>query len=167
MNKRRKEVNRTIFVRDNLEITRGLPDNFVDLIYLDPPFNSKRQYSAPVGSEAAGAHFKDTWNLSDTDNSWHGELSEKHPSLYEIIHAMGIVAGKAEKAYLIYMAMRLLEFHRVLKDTGSIYLHCDQTMSHSLKLVMDSIFGRENFQNEVVWCYIISEHKQKKICKKT
>ena len=145
--------NRTLFIRDNLEVLRGLPDKSVDLIYLDPPFNSNRTYSAPVGSEAAGAAFKDTWTLSDTDNAWHGQLSESQPKLYEMIHAIGVVNGSSHKSYLIYMAMRLIELHRVLKDTGSIYLHCDQTMSHSLKLVMDSIFGRENFLNEIVWCY--------------
>ena len=146
-----EKLNRTIFIRDNLEVLRCLDDNTVDLIYLDPPFNSNRNYSAPIGSKAAGQHFKDTWTLSDTDIAWWGELSDKNPDLYEIIHAVGCINGDRDKSYLIYMAMRLIEMHRVLKDTGSIYLHCDQTMSHSLKLVMDSVFGKKNYEREIVW----------------
>lgn len=148
-----EKLNRTIFIRDNLEVLRCLDDKTVDLIYLDPPFNSNKNYGSPIGSKAAGFHFKDMWYLSDTDTAWWGELSDKHPDLYEIIHAIGCVNGNRDKSYLIYMAMRLLQMHRVLKDTGSIYLHCDQTMSHSLKLIMDSIFGKKNFNNEIVWYY--------------
>ena len=147
------KLSNTIFVRDNLEVLRCLDKDSVDLIYLDPPFNSNRNYVAPIGSEAAGAHFKDRWYLSDTKKEWHGELSEKNPKLYEIIHGVGVVNGKRDKAYLIYMAMRLLEIKRILKDTGSIYLHCDSTMSHSLKLVMDAVFKKQNFINEIIWCY--------------
>ena len=146
-----ERLNRTIFIRDNLEVLRCLDDKSVDLIYLDPPFNSNKNYGSPIGSKEAGFHFKDMWYLSDTDKAWWGELSDKHPDLYEIIHAVGCINGNKDKSYLIYMTMRLLEMHRVLKDTGSIYLHCDQTMSHSLKLVMDAIFGKVNFRNEIIW----------------
>ena len=143
--------NRTLFIRDNLEVLRGFQDRSVDLIYLDPPFNSNKNYGAPIGSKAAAANFKDVWRLSDTKDAWRGELSDKNPALYEVIHAVGLTSGDKDKAYLIYMAMRLLELHRVLKDTGSIYLHCDQTMSHSLKLLMDAVFGKKNFRNEIIW----------------
>ena len=146
-----EKLNKTIFIRDNLDVLRTLKDNSVDLIYLDPPFNSNKNYGSPIGSKEAGFHFKDMWYLSDTDEAWWGELSDKYPDLYEIIHAVGCVNGDKDKAYLIYMAMRLLEMHRILKNTGSIYFHCDQTMSHSLKLVMDGIFGRKNFLNEIFW----------------
>ena len=145
------KLNRTIFIRDNLEVLRTLDDKSIDLIYLDPPFNSNKNYGAPIGSKAAGFHFKDMWYLSDTDEAWWGELSDKHPELYEIIHAVGCINGNKDKSYLIYMAMRLLEMHRILKDTGSIYLHCDQVMSHSMKLVMDAIFGKKYFNNEIIW----------------
>ena len=145
------KLNRHIFIKDNLEVLRTFDSESVDLIYLDPPFNSNKDYNAPIGSESAGAHFKDRWTLDDTDDEWWGELSDRHPALYSAIHAVGVVSGKSDKSYLIYMAMRLLEMKRVLKDTGSIYLHCDQTMSHGLKLVMDSIFGKENFKREVIW----------------
>lgn len=157
--------NRTIFTGDNLDILRGMDSESVDLIYLDPPFNSNKHYSAPIGSEAAGAEFKDAWTFEDTDAAWWGELAENHESLYRVIDAAGAVGGKGDKAYLIYMAMRLIELHRVLKDTGSIYLHCDPTMSHSLKMMMDAIFWKTNFRNEIVWHYRRWTGKSKKFQK--
>ncbi len=144
---------RTIFTGDNLPILRGMDSESIDLIYLDPPFNSKRDYAAPIGSEAAGAEFKDTWTLSDTDDAWWGEIAEMNPALYKVIDAAGAVGGKGNKAYCIYMAIRLLEMHRVLKPTGSIVLHCDPTMSYSLKMLADAIFGTKNFISEIVWNY--------------
>ena len=143
--------NRTIFCNDNLYILRGLDTESVDLIYLDPPFNSNRTYSAPIGSEAAGSAFKDTWTLSDVDDAWHGEIAERQPALYQAIHASELTHGKGMKSYLIMLAVRLLEMKRVLKPTGSIYLHCDPTASHYIKLVMDSVFGKDNFRNEIAW----------------
>ena len=143
--------NRTIFCNDNLHILRGLDSNAIDLIYLDPPFNSNRNYSAPIGSEAAGAAFKDTWTLSDVDNAWHGEIADREPALYQAIHAAELTHSKSMKSYLIMMAVRLLEMKRVLKETGSIYLHCDPTASHYLKMLMDSVFGKDNFRDEIVW----------------
>ena len=122
----------------------------VDLIYLDPPFNSKANYAAPIGSKAAGAAFKDTWTLSDVDVEWINLIEAKHPALYRVILA---AMTDSDKSYLAYMAARLLEMRRLLKPTGSIYLHCDPTMSHYLKLLMDAVFGRRNFRNEIVWCY--------------
>ena len=73
--------NRTVFSNDNLPILRGIDAESVDLIYLDPPFNSNRNYAAPIGSDAAGAAFKDTWTLSDVDNAWHGEIADREPAL--------------------------------------------------------------------------------------
>ena len=139
---------KTIFTGDNLPVMRGMNSESVDLIYLDPPFNSNANYAAPIGSEAAGAEFKDTWTLRDVDNAWLDLIEAKHPSLNRVIHA---AMTNSDKSYLIYMAVRVLEMHRILKETGSIYLHCDPTMSHYLKLVMDAVFGRDNFLNEVVW----------------
>ena len=141
---------KTIFTGDNLPIMRGINSESIDLIYLDPPFNSKTNYAAPIGSKAAGAEFKDTWTLSDVDNAWLDLIETKYPALNRVIHA---AMTNSDKSYLIYMAARLLEMKRVLKDTGSIYLHCDTTMSHYLKLVMDSIWGKSNFLNEIIWCY--------------
>ena len=143
--------NRTIFEADNLDILRGLDSETIDLIYLDPPFNSNRTYEAPIGSQAAGAAFKDAWTLSDLDNAWHGELAEHEPALYAAISAAEFSHSKSMKAYLIMMGIRVLEMWRILKPTGSIYLHCDPTASHYLKMVMDSVFGANNFRNEVIW----------------
>ena len=142
---------KTIFIGDNLDIMRGMNSVSVDLIYLDPPFNSNRNYAAPIGSQAAGAAFKDTWSLSDVKIEEHGLIADINPALYQHIEASRLTHGKSMMAYLIMMGSRLLEMKRILKDTGSIYLHCDSTASHYLKLVMDSIFGRDNFQNEVIW----------------
>ncbi|MDE0256483.1 MAG: site-specific DNA-methyltransferase, partial [Rhodospirillaceae bacterium] len=143
--------NRTLWTGDNLDIMRGMNSESVDLLYLDPPFNSNRDYAAPIGSEAAGAAFKDTWTLSDVDQAWHGEIADRAPALYAIIDAAGVAHGKGMKSYLIMMAVRLLEMKRLLKPTGSIYLHCDPTASHYLKMLMDSILGGGNFRNEVAW----------------
>ena len=143
--------NRTLFENDNLPILRGLDADTVDLIYLDPPFNSNQDYAAPIGSEAAGAAFKDTWTLSDVNEAEHGELADREPALYAAIHAAGLTHGKSMKSYLIMMGLRMLEMRRILKETGSIYLHCDSTASHYLKLLMDAVLGRDNFRNEVIW----------------
>ena len=142
---------RTIWTGDNLEILRGLNSESVDLIYLDPPFNSNRNYAAPVGSAAAGAAFKDTWTLSDLDVAWMGLIADEQPAMYQALQAAGLTHGKGMQSYLCMMAVRLLEMRRVLKDTGSIYLHCDPTASHYLKLLMDSIYGHSRFHNEIVW----------------
>ena len=138
---------------DNLDIMRGMNSESVDLIYLDPPFNSNRTYSAPIGSEAAGAAFKDTWTLDDIDLAWHGEIAEQSSAVYAVIDTAGISHGKGMKSYLIMMSIRLLEMRRILKDTGSIYLHCDPTAGHYLKTLLDAVFGQGNFRNEIVWCY--------------
>ena len=145
--------NRTIWTRDNLDVLRGMNSGCVDLIYLDPPFNSKKTYSAPIGGEDVIASFKDTWTLSDVDEAWHGEIAEREPAVYAIIAASKLSHGKGMMSYLIMMAVRLLELRRVLKETGSIYLHVDPTASHYLKLLMDAVFGHQNLRNEIVWCY--------------
>ena len=140
----------TMFIRDNLEIMRGMDDECIDLIYLDPPFNSKHNYAAPIGSEAAGAEFKDMWSLDDVDAQWISMIADDHPNLHAVLKA---VPDDSDKSYLAYMAVRLIEMYRILKPTGSIYLHCDPTMDSWLKIVLDAIFGKKNFRNEIVWCY--------------
>ncbi len=95
----------------------------------DPPFNSKANYAAPIGSEAAGAEFKDTWSLSDIDVEWINLLEDRRPALHRILLA---AITNDDKSYLAYMAIRLLEMKRILKPTGALYLHCDPTMSHYL-----------------------------------
>ena len=143
--------NRTIFENDNLHVLRGLDTDSIDLIYLDPPFNSNRTFEAPVGTEAAGATFKDFWTLDDLDATSHAELADRTPELYHAISAAAFSHGKSMKAYLIMMSIRMLEMFRVLKPTGTLYLHCDDNASHYLKMMMDSVFGKDNFRNEIIW----------------
>ncbi len=144
-------TNRTIWTGDNLDVLRGVNSETVDLIYLDPPFNSNRNYEAPVGSKAAGAAFKDAWTLSDLDVAWMGLIADEQPAIYRTIEASSLTHGKGMQSYLCMMAVRLLELRRILKPTGSIYLHCDPTASHYLKLLMDAIFGSRLFLNEMTW----------------
>ena len=144
-------ADKTIWTGDNLDILRGLNSETVDLIYLDPPFNSNRNYEAPVGSKAAGAVFKDTWTLSDLDVAWMGLIADKQPAIANLLHTASLTHGKGMQSYLTMMAVRLLEMHRVLKMTGSIYLHCDDTATHYLKLLMDAVFGAGQFRNSIVW----------------
>ena len=118
---------------------------------MDPPFNSNRHYEAPIGSKAAGAAFKDAWTLDDVDVCEHGELADRNPAAYSVIEAARQAHGKGMQSYLIFMAVRLLEMHRVLKSTGSIYLHCDDAAGPYLRLLMDWIFGARQFRNEVIW----------------
>ena len=139
---------KTIWTGDNLIIMRRLNSACVDMAYLDPPFNSKRNYAAPIGSEAAGAEFKDIWTLNDIDKEWIALLKKKHEKLYYIILT---AMTNSDKSYLAYMAPRLLEIKRILKEDGSVYLHCDPTMSHYLKLMMDAIFGVDKYLAEITW----------------
>ncbi len=145
--------NRTIFCDDNLDVMRGINSQCVDLIYLDPPFNKNKKFTAPIGSSAEGAEFSDIFRQEDVKGEWLLTISEDHPDLYHYLNGIKGVGNSYNFAYLAYMAIRLLECHRVLKPTGSIYLHCDPTMSHYLKTVMDCIFGEKNFRNEIVWSY--------------
>ena len=160
------EFKNTLYTNDNLFILNGLNSNLVDLIYLDPPFNSKRMYSAPIGSKAAGASFKDMWTWQDVNEEYLNTLAQNFPVLAEYIANTGAMHSKAMKAYLTYIAQRIIEMHRILKDTGSLYLHCDPTASHYLKVVLDNIFGRDNFRNEIAWCYKERESSKKHYNKK-
>ena len=146
-------ADKTIWTGDNLDILRGMNSECVDLIYLDPPFNSNQNYSAPVGSKAAGAAFKDTWSLSDLDVAWMGLIADEQPATAHVLKTAGLTHGKGMQSYLTMMAVRLMEMRRVLKPTGSIYLHCDPYASHYLKLLMDATFDEDNFRNEIIWDY--------------
>ena len=143
--------NRTLFIADNLDIMRGMDSESIDLIYLDPPFNSKRQYKAPIGSPAEGAEFKDIWTDEDVKDGWYSTIAEQYPHIHQIILAAEHTYDHSMMIYLMAMTIRLIEMRRILKSTGAIYLHCDPTASHYLKTVMDSLFGKNNFRNEIVW----------------
>ena len=140
----------TLYFGDCLDVMREhIPGESVDLIYLDPPFNSKRIYNASMGG-AQWIAFKDTWQWYEAVDDFH-ELAgdvETAPT----VEGLRMILGEGSSlAYLSYMANRLRECRRVLKPTGSIYLHCDPTMSHYLKLILDGLFGQGNFRNEVTW----------------
>lgn len=150
----------TLFYGDNLYILRDhIPNESVDLIYLDPPFNSNRTYNvlfkqeSGADSEAQIAAFGDTWHWDRAARATYQELVTQAPdNVSKMIGALhGFLGTSQMMAYLVMMAARLLELHKVLKPTGSLYLHCDPTASHYLKIVMDTIFGPENFLNEIVW----------------
>ncbi len=142
---------RTIFTGDNLDILRGINSECIDLIYLDPPFKSDQSYAAPLDSEAKGAEFDDVWTLDDMKEEWIDEIEYRRPALFHLINGAKLSHSESMAGYLTFMAIRLLEMHRVLKTTGSIYLHCDDTASHYLKGVMDALFGSGNYINNIVW----------------
>ena len=147
--------NRMIFCHDNLDILRGINSDCIDLIYADPPFNKKKTFTAPVGSSAEGASFSDIFREKDIKEEWLKDIEEDHYAIHKLLSAVKDIEGKSSYnfCYLAYMAVRLMECHRILKETGSLYLHCDPTMSHYLKLLLDSIFGEKNFRNEIIWHY--------------
>jgi len=137
----KSDCRNTLYTNDNLYVLSGMNSEIVDLIYLDPPFNKNQMFSAPIGSKAAGASFKDMWTWNDVDEYYLDTLAVQFPSLARYIASVGEVHSKPMMAYLTYMAQRIVEMHRVLKDTGSLYLHCDPTASHYLKHLLDSVFG--------------------------
>ena len=149
-----------LYFGDNLQILRDhVADESVDLIYLDPPFNSKVSYNvlykAKNGSQSASqiTAFDDTWHWGkESEVSYHEVITVGLPKVANLLQALRSFLGTNDMmAYLTMMAIRLTELHRVLKPTGSIYLHCDPTASHYLKLVMDAIFSPMNFRNEIIW----------------
>ena len=147
--------NRTIFCRDNIDVLKGINSECIDLIYLDPPFNTKKDFAAPVGSSAAGASFKDIFKKEDIKEEWLQTIKEDNEKLTSFLTGIKNIDGRKSYnfCYLVYMAIRLIECHRVLKDTGSIYLHCDPIMSHYLKILLDTVFFENNFRNEITWYY--------------
>ena len=149
-----------LFFGDNLHVMReSIADASVDLVYLDPPFNSKRDYNllfkSPEGGESHAqiTAFEDSWHWGEQAEREYGEILQSgHTRMADLISAFrGFLGENDLMAYLVMMANRLLELHRVLKPTGSLYLHSDPTASHYLKLVLDAVFGVENYRNEIIW----------------
>ena len=129
----------------------GMDSESVDLIYLDPPFNSNRLYSAPVGSKAAGATFEDTWTWNDVDMAYMEKLFDDYPNMVRFILSVQDIHTKPLSSYLAFMAQRIIEMHRVLKAHGTLYLHCDPTASYYLKIILDNVFGYKNFRGGIIW----------------
>lgn len=149
----------TLFYGDNLDVMRRyIADETVDLVYLDPPFNSNANYNvlfAEHSGDRAAAQikaFEDTWTWNIESRRAFEEIVEQGGLVSETMQALYQALGASDMmAYLAMMAPRLVEMNRVLKPTGSLYLHCDPTASHYLKLLLDSIFGKENYRNEIAW----------------
>ncbi len=126
----------------------------VDLIATDPPFNKSRDFHATPDSLASGASFQDRWRWrDDVHDEWLETLQRDEPEVWQVISAAKAVHSEAMGAFLCWLGVRLLEMHRVLADNGSLYLHIDHTAHAWVKCLLDAIFGRENFRNEIVWCY--------------
>ena len=150
----------TLYYDDCLSRLRLWPAQCVDMIYLDPPFNSKAQYNILFGRgrttpTAQAFAFTDMWSWDERAAHRWAELqgAAKYPT-HKIIKGLHTFLGECGMlAYLIYMGDRLVELHRVLKNGGTLYLHCDPSASHYLKLVLDSIFAKDGFRNEIIWCY--------------
>ncbi len=149
-----------LYYGDNLSVLQGsIRDESVDLIYLDPPFNSNASYNVlfkgPTGTESAAQieAFDDTWHWNDSAEEAFGDVMRGgNAAASTMLRAIRQFLGDNDMmAYLAMMAVRLVELHRVLKPTGSLYLHCDPTASHYLKILLDAVFGAGNFTNEVIW----------------
>ncbi len=150
----------TLFSADNLDILRQyIPDESIDLVYLDPPFNSRRSYNVLFkdesgnDSEAQITAFEDTWLWNEKAEITYHDLVTQAPDHVSqmIVSLRSFIGTNQMMAYLVMMAARLVELHRTLKTTGSLYLHCDPTASHYLKIILDTIFNPWNFRNEIIW----------------
>ena len=159
--------NRTLFHGDNLPFLRALNSQSVHLIATDPPFNKGRDFHAAPDSPAAGARFQDRWNWADdVEGEWVDRITDDWPKAMSVINGARESYGDDMGAFLCFMGVRLIEMHRVLSPEGSIYLHCDPTASHYLKELMDAIFGKDCFQNEVVWSYGLGGASRRRFSRK-
>ena len=146
--------NRTLFHGDNLSFLQGMNSGTVNLIATDPPFNKSKDFHATPDSLASGASFVDRWSWDrDVHTEWVDAIQDDWPAAWFAIDNARLVAGDDMGAFLCWLGVRLMEMHRVLTDDGSIYLHIDHTAHAYVKTLMDAIFGRQNFRNEIVWCY--------------
>jgi site-specific DNA-methyltransferase (adenine-specific) len=167
------EPGNVLYYGDNLDVLpRHVPDDFADLIYLDPPFNSKATYNvlfAQAGAKAAAQikAFDDTWHWDQVAAAAFEEVVIRGGDVAQAMVAFRTLLGTSTMlAYLSMMAPRLIELRRVLKDTGMLYLHCDPTASHYLKLLLDATFGPTNFQNEIIWSYKSGGASNKRFARK-
>lgn len=150
-------LDNTLYEMDNLEVLRGMNSETIDLIATDPPFNTKRNRSTTAGHYVDNWKWGDTgilpdqWKWNEVHPKWLEEIKDNHNALYYAIDAAKHCQGEDTAAFLCFLSVRLIEMHRILKPSGSIYLHCDSTASHYIKMCMDAIWGKKNFQNEIVW----------------
>ena len=151
-------ANRTLFIADNLPILRGINSESIDLIATDPPFNKGVKafegiVTAGMDAEGKPVRYKDVWTWGDVQEGWVEKIREEHPALHSAIQLANVTAGDDMGAFLCWLAVRVLECRRILKPTGSIYIHIDHTAHAYVKAMMDAIFGWDNFRNEIVWAY--------------
>ena len=151
-------LDNTLYEMDNLIVLRGMNSETVDLIATDPPFNTKRNRSGSAGEyEDKWVWLEDLkkrpdqWKWNEIHPKWLEEIKDNHESLHSAIKTVEVCQDKDTAAFLCFLSVRLLEMHRILKPTGSIYLHCDSTVSHYIKTCIDAIFGKQNFRNEIIW----------------
>ena len=146
--------NRTLFHGDNLPFLQGINSGAVHLIATDPPFKKGRDFHATPGSLAGGASFKDRWNWDDdVHDDWVDRIKDDWPAVWAMIEGAKLSYGGDMAAFLCWLAVRLMEMHRILRPDGSLYLHIDHTAHAYVKCLMDAIFGWKNFRNEIVWFY--------------
>ena len=159
-------ANRTLFHGDNLAFLRGINTETVDLVATDPPFNKGDDFHATPDSLAEGARFQDRWAWDETVHTeWVDKLEDDWPKVMRVINGSRLSYGDDMGAFLCFMGVRLIEMHRILKPTGSVYLHCDPTASHYLKELLDAIFGIRGFRNEIVWYYKNASRGRKQFAK--
>lgn len=146
--------NRTLYHGDNLEFLRGMNSGTVHLIATDPPFNKNKDFHATPDSLATGAKFTDRWSWEkDIHEEWVDSIKDDWPGVWKVIEATRIASGDDMAAFLCWLGVRLMAMHRVLRNDGSIYLHIDSTAYAWVKAMMDGIFGKKCFRNEIVWFY--------------
>ena len=151
--------NNILYEMDNLDVLRGMNSDTIDLIATDPPFNTRRNRAGTAGFYVDNWRWGDTgilpdqWKWNEVHPIWLDQIKDENRPLYEVIEAAGHAHGDDIAAFLCFLSVRLLEMRRVLKPTGSIYLHCDHTASGYIRMAMDAVFGAKNFQNEMVWYY--------------
>ena len=147
-------ANRTLYHGDNLDFLRGMNSETVKLIATDPPFNKNKDFHATPDSLAAGAKFEDRWRWEiHVHQEWIDAIQDDWPAVWQVIEAAKVAAGKDMAAFLCWLGVRVLEMHRILREDGSLYLHIDHTAAAYTKTMLDAIFGRKQFRNEIVWCY--------------
>ena len=163
-----------LYYGDNLDILRDhIRDESVDLIYIDPPFNSKRNYNMIWDEATAQTEaFRDTWSLrsiADEEALIFENEPQRYSALHEVITSFDTLLKRSDPslyAYLVNIGLRIVEMHRVLKNTGSFYLHCDPAAGHYLKILLDAVFGKNSFRNEIIWCYSIGGTPKKDFARK-
>lgn len=146
-----QNLNRTLFIADNLPVLRGIDSESIDLIATDPPFNKGVEAFEGITAAGENIEYKDVWTWSDVQAEWTNEILDDHPALYNVIRATNGAAGDDMGAFLCWLGVRVLEMHRILKPSGSFYLHCDHTAAAYIKAMLDAVFGRKNFLNVLTW----------------